>query len=490
MSCALLIDFGSTFTKLTAVNLSGAKIIAQAQAPTTVGTDVALGFDEALQQLNGKLGRLPRWDYKLASSSAAGGLRVAAVGLVPELTAEAARRAALGAGARVVGVFGYLLSPKDVERLSRLEPDIVLLAGGTDGGNRDIMLENARILAPWEPAVPFVVAGNSEAASEAQNTLAVRGRPVTVAANVMPRLGRLNVGPARRAIRRIFMERIVHARGMTAMADRLDGILMPTPAAVLQAARTLADGTPAEKGWGPLVVVDVGGATTDVHSVSHPGPFEPGVQRRGLEEAYASRTVEGDLGLRYSAMGILEQAGIAPLARRAGMTEEQAMAAIGTLARRPGYIPATAEERRLEGAMVAKAVRFGLHRHAGRIFTMVTPAGTVRFQEGKDLRPVERMAATGGIFRAIPDAGHLLRELSLSAVPSRLDGDEAEGDRSRGRPSPRLLPREARWWIDRNYLFAAMGLLAEKAPDAAVRLLKKSLTPVPMSPGGDDVIAP
>lgn len=490
MSYALLIDFGSTFTKLTAVNLTRPKIAGQAQAPTTVDTDVARGFDEALGRLSRKLGGLPRWEHKLACSSAAGGLRVAAIGLVPELTAEAARRAALGAGARVVGVFGYIISPEDLIRLSGLEPDMVLLAGGTDGGNREILLQNARILSPWRPAVPFVVAGNEEVSSDAARLLAAHGRPVTVTANVMPRLGRLNVEPARRAIRRLFMERIVHARGMSAMARRLDGILMPTPAAVLQAARTLADGTADEEGWGPLAVVDVGGATTDVHSVSAPGPFEPGVRLRGLEEPYAGRTVEGDLGLRYSAPGILEQAGTAALASAAGMTEEEVKAAVKELACRPDTLPRSRRERSLEKALAVEAVKLGLYRHAGRIFTVAAPAGTVRFQEGKDLRPVKRLIATGGFFRVLPEPDSFLRGIDLSSAPPGVRAPGTENDAGRGRPGPPLLPRKARWWVDRGYLFAAMGLLAERFPGIAAKLLKESLMPVSQIPGGDDIIAP
>jgi hypothetical protein len=105
-----------------------------------------IGMKAGLDDLERRLGGLPRFKYRLASSSAAGGLRMVTVGLVRELTAEAARRAALGAGAKLVGTFAYRLTESDVERIVSLAPDILLLAGGTDGGNSDVILHNAEVL--------------------------------------------------------------------------------------------------------------------------------------------------------------------------------------------------------------------------------------------------------------------------------------------------------------------------------------------------------
>ena len=122
MSAALLIDFGSTYTKLRAIDLAQARITASAQGPSTVTTDVNVGLDAALADLERKLGGLPRFKYRLASSSAAGGLRMVTIGLVRELTAEAARQAALGAGAKVVGTFAYQLTAADDQRDRRACP--------------------------------------------------------------------------------------------------------------------------------------------------------------------------------------------------------------------------------------------------------------------------------------------------------------------------------------------------------------------------------
>ena len=155
MSTALLIDFGSTYTKLRAVDVEGRRLIGTGQGPSTVTTDINVGMRAALADLERRVGALPRWRYRLASSSAAGGLRMVTIGLVRELTAEAARRAALGAGAKLVGTFAYRLTHSDLDEILRLRPDIVLLAGGTDGGNMEVVLHNAAALGASGLACPI-----------------------------------------------------------------------------------------------------------------------------------------------------------------------------------------------------------------------------------------------------------------------------------------------------------------------------------------------
>src|SRR2546423_9543231 len=136
---ALLIDFGSTYTKLRAVDLERRRILGSGQGPSTVTSDIMIGMKAALLDLEKHLGHLPRFKYRLASSSAAGGLRMVTVGLVRELTAEAARRAALGAGARLVGTFANRLTRTAGEQIVALAPDLLLLSGGTDRVNREVI---------------------------------------------------------------------------------------------------------------------------------------------------------------------------------------------------------------------------------------------------------------------------------------------------------------------------------------------------------------
>jgi uncharacterized protein (TIGR01319 family) len=262
-TAALLIDFGSTYTKLRAIDLEHRRILGSGQGPSTVTSDIMIGMKAALEDLERHLGHLPRFTYRLASSSAAGGLRMVTVGLVREFTAEAARRAALGAGARLVGTFAYRLTRADVERIVALAPDILLLAGGTDGGNSEVILFNAAALSSSALACPVVLAGNRNAADEAVTLLT--GREVIRCGNVMPEFNVLDIEPARFAIRRVFIERIVHAKGIDRAQGEFDRVLMPTPSAVMEGARLIADGFEGIAGLGTLLVVDPGGATTDVH---------------------------------------------------------------------------------------------------------------------------------------------------------------------------------------------------------------------------------
>ena len=455
---ALLIDFGSTYTKLRAVGLDPPRVLGAGQGPSTVNTDVKVGMDVALADLEKRLGRLPDFDVRLASSSAAGGLRMVAVGLVRELTLEAARQAALGAGAKLVGSFAQRLTRADVDDIVGLAPDIVLLAGGTDGGNSDVIVANAHALARSPLDCPVVVAGNRAASDEVAACLIRSGPPVIVTENVMAEFGTLNIEPARDAIRNVFVERIVQAKGIDAAAERFDEVLMPTPAAVMEGARLLSEGCEGCPGLGPIVVVDVGGATTDVHSVTDGDSAEGAVVRRGLPEPYVKRTVEGDLGVRHNARSILQAVGTEDIAARAALAPDQVVAMVDRCALDAARLPESEEERRLDATLARAATRLAVKRHAGTIETVHTATGPVVVQYGKDLRNTAAMVATGGVFvHGLDPAFALSGGLADPDEPLSL------------RPSrPELL-------LDSGYLLYAAGLLGSVDPQSAVMLARENL---------------
>lgn len=455
---ALLIDFGSTYTKVRAVDLDRARVLGSGQGPSTVRTDVTVGMKSALAALEARIGTLPRFRYRLASSSAAGGLRMVTIGLVRELTAEAARQAALGAGAKLVGTFAYRLTRGDVEAVIGLAPDIVLLAGGTDGGNAEVVLHNAAALARSSLAAPIVFAGNRAAADDACDLLA--GKSVVVAENVMPEFNVLAIDSAREAIRRVFMQRIVHAKGIDRARESFDNVLMPTPAAVMEGARVLADGDGEQPGIGPLLVVDPGGATTDVHSVAGGEPTGSAVVAKGLPEPRVKRTVEGDLGMRHSAAAVVETAGVEALAARAGLAPTEVAAMLGRIASDADRVPRDDVERRFDAALVQAAVAIAVRRHAGTLETVYTALGPVNVQHGKDLSALETVVATGGAPLFLRDPAAL-----LDAV--RADPDEPQSLRPR---APRLL-------LDRDYVLYACGLLATVDAPSALALARASLVP-------------
>ena len=321
MKPVLLIDFGSTYTKLTAVDVEGETVLGTAQAFTTIFTDIGDGLKEAMDKLEEKTGPI-QYAETYACSSAAGGLRMVTSGLVPELTGEAARLASLGAGAKVVGIYAFQLTEDDLEEIRDLKPDIFLLVGGTDGGNTECILHNARMLAQMQGNFPVIIAGNRTAARECQRILS--DYETYICPNVMPKFGVLQIEPTQKQIRELFLNRIIQAKGLSKAAELLSDIMMPTPSAVLQAMDLLAQGCEGEPGIGDLIAVDVGGATTDVYSIADGMPEKMNTVYKGLPEPYSKRTVEGDIGMRYSIQGIVDAAGISKIARLSGLTPRRA----------------------------------------------------------------------------------------------------------------------------------------------------------------------
>ncbi len=238
MNCYLFIDFGSTYTKVTLVDIEKEEIIATGKSYTTVETDVTIGYNKALKKLYEKVDKEINIIQKLACSSAAGGLKIVAIGLVPELTAEAAKRAALGAGARVINTYSHNLNKSEIQEIKDSNADMILLAGGTDGGNHICINHNAKMIVDSGIKVPIVVAGNKSCIDDIEEMF--KGKiEYHITENVMPKLNQINVEPARETIRNIFMKQIVHAKGMEHVEENISEILMPTPASVLNAAAAL-----------------------------------------------------------------------------------------------------------------------------------------------------------------------------------------------------------------------------------------------------------
>lgn len=461
MNAALLIDFGSTYTKLRAIDLERRRILGSGQGPSTVATDITIGMKAALADLEQRIGGLPQFKYRFASSSAAGGLRMVTIGLVRELTAEAARQAALGAGAKLVGAFAYRLTATDVAKLSELVPDMVLLAGGTDGGNSEVVLHNAAAFGRSALACPIVYAGNRAAADEAVALLA--GKTVIVTENVMPEFNVLRIEPARAAIRQIFIDRIVHAKGIDRAQAMFDSVLMPTPAAVLEGAKLLADGVNGHGGLGPLLVVDPGGATTDVHSAANGEPSVPGVIPQGLPEPRIKRTVEGDLGMRHNAATLVDAAGVKQIAADARIDEARVAVLLAKIAHDVEHLPQTAEEIALDQALARAAVKLATGRHCGTVETIYTVTGPVTVQHGKDLTRVAAVIGTGGAVVGSRDPRAVLAMALADPVEPLA-----------------LRPKQPRLLLDRHYLLYACGLLGTVEPQVALELALSHLEPLDM----------
>ena len=462
MELILLIDFGSTYTKLTAVDPERADIAAAVKAPTTVETDIMDGLNAALDKLERALkGQNYRILEKIASSSAAGGLRMNAIGLVPELTAKAARDAALNSGAKLIGCYSYELTGSDIDEIENGKPDIILLAGGTDGGNKDVIIHNAGMLARSKIAAPIVVAGNRNCRDEVCNILRSGHKEPLPTENVLPRIHELNIEPVRRHIREIFINRIIQAKGIEKATQYVDEILMPTPTAVLNGAKLLAGGTDEIPGIGELILIDVGGATTDVHSVASGEPTKPGMIPKGIPESYAKRTVEGDMGVRWNAGSIISAVGMERFARSIEIPIPEVERWIGRISKDTDLIAETPDEKIIDLNLAYHAVRISMGRHAGYIETHHTLMGVVYALFGKDLTTVKNVIGTGGPLVHSADPYYVLNAAAYDPK------------------SPEVLkPENPRYYVDGKYIMYACGLLSERRPDLAMRIMKKYLLPV------------
>ncbi len=459
MSYALFTDIGSTFTKVTAADLKERRIVGRAMSPTTIFDDVNIGFQKALAALESQIGYKIEPEYRLACSSAAGGLKMVACGLVPDLTSEAARLASLSAGAKVLKAYAYKMTETEAQELERLQPDIVMLSGGTDGGNSEVMLHNAKMLADCPVKFPVIVAGNKSAAGEAARVIEAAGKEATVCPNVMPEFGKLNIEPAREAVRRVFLERIVDAKGLRELAAQMDGDVIPTPAAVLDAITLLSRGTREEAGIGSLMAFDIGGATTDVYSVTEGCPVYPGAMLKGLPHPAAKRSVEGDLGMRWNARTIVALQGAELFAQNAGVTEEELAQALDVFDKTPDILPQNQAMERIDVALAQAAAKNACQRHAGQLEVVFTPLGERYMQSGKDLSDVKWLIGTGGPVITSKNPAAILAEAGYS------DQEPLS-----------LRPRKAKSLLDAKYILSAMGLLSQREPDIALKIMKNELT--------------
>lgn len=456
MKAVLLIDFGSTYTKLTAVDVEAEEILGTAQAYTTVQTDVNEGLAEGLRLLEEKTGKL-NFEKTYACSSAAGGLRMVTSGLVPELTGEAAKTASLGAGAKVVGIYAFQLTEDDLDEIRSAKPDIFLLVGGTDGGNSETIVHNARMLSTLEPDFPVVIAGNRTVARQCARIL--EKFETYICPNVMPKFGVLNIEPTQKQIREIFLNKIIQAKGLSRAAELLSDIMMPTPSAVMQAMELLAQGCEGEIGIGDLIAVDVGGATTDVYSMADGMPEAMNTVFKGIPEPFAKRTVEGDIGMRYSIHGIVEAAGIDRISKLSGLSRKRVEKLVNELRAHTDRVPdGDPELEALDHALASMAIETAVARHAGTMEETYTMMGQTFVQTGKDLRHVRQVIVTGGSLIHTKDTVAIAKHALYSpAQPGS------------------LRPKTADIWVDRTYILAAMGLLSSYYPQTALRIMKKEL---------------
>ena len=377
-------DCGSTTTKAIMIEeVDGVyRQTFRGEAPTTVEepfADVTVGVVNSiteLQELSGRrliaddgtiirrssVDEADRCDVYISTSSAGGGLQMMVAGVVREMTAASAKRAALGAGAIVMDVIASndrRRPHEQIQRIRELRPDMVLLSGGTDGGNTTQVVQLAELVAPAKPRprfgsayqLPIIFAGNSEARGEIERVFGAAddesgGFDLSLVDNLRPTLEQENLGPARDRIHDVFLEHVMaHAPGYDKLIEWTDAPIMPTPGAVGDILQTIArtQGINA-------VGVDIGGATTDVFSVFD-GTF--------------NRTVSANLGMSYSISNVCAEAGMDDVLRwvHIEMDERELRNRVKNKMIRPTTIPQSAEALVFEQAVAREALRLAYQQH-------------------------------------------------------------------------------------------------------------------------------
>jgi uncharacterized protein (TIGR01319 family) len=469
-------DCGSTTTKAILIEEVAGHFrqTQRGEAPTTVEApfaDVTLGVSNAvteLQELSGRRliaddGTIIRrtspddpdgCDIYISTSSAGGGLQMMVAGVVRQMTAESAKRAALGAGAIVMDTIAANDQRKpheQIQRIRELRPDMVLLSGGTDGGDRKKVVELAELIAPAKPRprfgseyrLPVIFAGNRDAAPDIERVFR-DGFDLSVVANLRPTLEEENLGPARDRIHDVFLEHVMaHAPGYDKLISWADAPIMPTPGAVGDILQTIAR----RRGINALGV-DIGGATTDVFSVFD-GAF--------------NRTVSANLGMSYSISNVCAEATMPRILRwvHLPMDERELRNRVKNKMVRPTTIPQTLESLVFEQAVAREALRLSFEQHKAFATTLkgVQQQRTVGDAFSQDASgatlvsamKLDLLVASGGVLSHAPR----MEQTALMLI----DSFEPEGFTELAKDSIFMMPH--------------LGVLASVHPEAAMEVFEK-----------------
>lgn len=443
----LVAEIGSTTTVVNAFSGIGSgnpAFIGQGQAPTTVlEGDVTIGLEGAIEDLRKNLqANSLTWDDMLATSSAAGGLKMTVHGLVYDMTVRAAKEAALGAGGIIKMITSGRLRRTDLKKIQEIAPNIILVAGGVDYGERDTAIYNMEMILSMGLKIPIIYAGNIENQEEVRLMCEEADNQLYIVENVYPKIDTLVVEPTRKVIQDAFEEHIIHAPGMAKVRDLVKGPIIPTPGAVMEAAKVLKEDI------GDLIIFDVGGATTDLHSVTEGSSEINSILIS--PEPVAKRTVEGDLGVYVNVNHVVEKIGMDNLKKEFPDVNE--------LLENYKPIPVTEREKKFVERLTKEAVLTSLERHAGHLRYFYTASGKKTVAEGKDLTAIKYIIGTGGALTRLTSNKQILESVKTFAKEEELYPNEA-----------------AKVLIDEDYILSSLGVLSKSYHDDALILMKKSL---------------
>ena len=492
----LATDCGSTTTKAILIERRDGeyRLAGRGEAPTTVEApfdDVTVGVLNAVgeleeltehqfiadQRVKTPLAGEAGADLYLSTSSAGGGLQMLVTGVVKTMTAESAQRAALGAGAIVIDVISVDDGREDHERVARIRsirPDMILMSGGTEGGAIQHLLDTAELLVAAAPRprlgrdfkLPVIYAGNSEAREGVREVL---GAAVELIAeeNLRPQLDLENLGPAREAIHRLFLEHVMaQAPGYDKLLTWTSAPVMSTPRAVGEMVQLAARDEGVD-----VLAVDIGGATTDVFSV--------------FGEQF-NRTVSANLGMSYSVGNVLAEAGTAGIQRWLPMEidEDDLRNRLRNKMIRPTTIPQTREDLLIEQAVAREALRLALLHHGA------LASGLKGVQQARTMADLFTQTSGGETLVDLMSLGLIIGSGGiLSHAPRRQQAALMLIDAFQPQGVTRLA-------VDSIFMMPQLGVLAEELPEAAMEVFRRDclvalgtvVAPVGRMRGGEVVL--
>ncbi|MDK2907461.1 MAG: hypothetical protein PWQ66_1422 [Petrotoga sp.] len=442
----LVAEIGSTTTVITAYQLTekSVKIIAQTESYTTIDKgDVTLGIEKALKNMEEKVKDKISWEKFLATSSAAGGLSMTVHGLVYDMTVRAAKEAALGAGAILKYITSGKLRESHLKQILKIKPKLILLSGGVDYGEEETVLYNAELLSNLSLDIPIIYAGNTAVKEEIEEIFKEKNKNIIITENVYPKIDHLNVEPARKIIQEVFSKHIIHAPGMEKIYDVVDEEVIPTPAAVMNTTELL------NELYGDVLTVDIGGATTDIDSVTDGSPE---IQKILVSpQPRSKRTVDGDMGIYVNAHNVVEMIGKEQIKKDFENYEE--------ILKNISPYPQNDEQEKFAAYLAKFCFLTSLKRHAGRIDYIFTPTGRKKVAQGKDLTAVKIIFGTGGILSRSKYKKEIFESLKQLKNSDDL-----------------LLPsKDVTFAYDKNYIFANIGVIANLDKEIAKKILQNDI---------------
>lgn len=440
----LVAEIGSTTTVVNAFNLfDEVKFLGRGMHQTTVDTDVNIGLENAILDLKKQL-NVNELTYKelFASSSAAGGLKITVHGLVYEMTAKAAKEAALNAGGNIHLITANRLEPYHIDQIKKISPNMIIIAGGTNYGEKEVSYQN--LLDLKDLNIPIIYTGNIANHERIKN---LKCDHIEIVDNVYPRVDDFNILPLREKIYDTFEKHIIHAKGMTHIFDLVNGKIIPTPGAVMDTTMLL------DEMYDGVMTIDVGGATTDIHSVCDP---KPEFQKFLEGEPRQKRTVEGDLGVYVNRKLVYGHMRKGELEKVLQMKENE----VQELMEKEPFIPTSEKGKLMTSALLKTCISEALDRHVGDLKRVFTTNGLKVIPDGKDLSNVKAIFITGGALIFDPK--------SKTYIQSYLK-----------KQTTKLIPSiETKIYMDHEYIFASLGVLSRVYKEQAKILLKQTMREV------------